>query len=207
MSTNLEYRARERRRKRECRRQASETRREKGRKRSRARNNKKKKTDKQTKKTKETFFVGTEQHENFVAAVTKWQMLAATNASWKWAAVKKSEREHVLGQVESLKRPPQVMQRSFLMTQRDPSKGFHKDMMRHLSKIVLENSSQASLDIPWTMTSQNLFSQTGQGCFNCFNFSLKILVLKLSAKVSGLSISLATWIKAFSLLRVIKVSL
>ena len=32
---------------------------------------KKKKTDKQTKKTKETFFVGTEQHENFVAAVTK----------------------------------------------------------------------------------------------------------------------------------------
>ena len=36
-------------------------------------------------------------------------------------------------------------------------------------------------------------------------FTLKILVLKLSAKVSGLSISLAMWIKAFSLLRVIKV--
>ena len=34
----------------------------------------------------------------------------------------------------------------------------------YLTKIVLENSSQASRDIPWTMTSQNLFSQTGQGC-------------------------------------------
>ena len=31
----------------------------------------KKRTNKQTKKTKETFFVGAEQHENFVAAVTK----------------------------------------------------------------------------------------------------------------------------------------
>ena len=30
-----------------------------------------------------------EQHENFAAAVTKWEMLAATNARWKWAAVKK----------------------------------------------------------------------------------------------------------------------
>ena len=30
-----------------------------------------------------------EQHDNFVAAVRKWEMLAATNARWKWAAVKK----------------------------------------------------------------------------------------------------------------------
>ena len=36
------------------------------------------------------------------------------------------------------------------------------------------------------------------------SFSLKILVIKLSVKLSGLSISLARWIKAF-LLRVIKV--
>ena len=36
------------------------------------------------------------------------------------------------------------------------------------------------------------------------SFSLKILVIKLSAKLSGLSISLARWIKAF-LLRVLKV--
>ena len=34
----------------------------------------------------------------------------------------------------------------------------------YLTKIVLENSFQASRDIPWIMTSQNLFSQTGQGC-------------------------------------------
>ena len=34
--------------------------------------------------------------ENFVAAMTKWEMLAATNnARWKWAAVEKSEPEHV----------------------------------------------------------------------------------------------------------------
>ena len=72
MSTNLEYRARERQRKRESRRQASEAQREKGRQswRSRARD----------KKTNETFFLLEEQHENFIAEVTKWEMLAATNA-------------------------------------------------------------------------------------------------------------------------------
>ena len=35
-------------------------------------------------------------HENFVATVTKWEMLAATNARWKWAAVKRNEQAHVL---------------------------------------------------------------------------------------------------------------
>ena len=35
-------------------------------------------------------------NKKFVVAVTKWEMLAATNnARWKWAAVEKSEREHV----------------------------------------------------------------------------------------------------------------
>ena len=61
MSTNLEYRARERQRKRESGRQASEAQREKGRQGFRARD----------KKPKETFFLLEEQHENFVAAVTK----------------------------------------------------------------------------------------------------------------------------------------
>ena len=69
MSTNLEYRTGERQRKRESRRQASEAQREKGRKRSTARD----------KKKRRHFFVE-EQHENFVAAVTKWEMLAATKA-------------------------------------------------------------------------------------------------------------------------------
>ena len=69
MSTNLEYRERERHRKRESRRQASEAQREKGRQRSRARD----------KKQRRHFFLE-EQHENFVAAVTKWEMPAATNA-------------------------------------------------------------------------------------------------------------------------------
>ena len=34
--------------------------------------------------------------KKFVAAVTIWEMLAATNnAGWKWAVVEESEREHV----------------------------------------------------------------------------------------------------------------
>ena len=53
MSTNLEYRARERQRKRESRRQASEAQREKGR------------------EIQKGHFLLEEQHENFVAAVTK----------------------------------------------------------------------------------------------------------------------------------------
>ena len=72
MSTILEYRARE------SGRQASEAQREKGWEGFRARD----------KKPKETFFLLEEQRENFVA-VTKWEMLAATIAMWKWAAVKK----------------------------------------------------------------------------------------------------------------------
>ena len=58
-------------RKRESRRQVSEVQREKGRQRSRARDKK---------RIKETFFLLEEQNENFVAAVTKGDMLAATNA-------------------------------------------------------------------------------------------------------------------------------
>ena len=56
MSTNLEYRAKERQRKRESGRQASEAQREKGRREI---------------KNKEDIFLLEEQHENFVAAVTK----------------------------------------------------------------------------------------------------------------------------------------
>ena len=61
MSTNLEYRARETQRKRESKRQASEAQREKGRQRFRARD----------KNKGGIFFLLEEQHENFVAAVTK----------------------------------------------------------------------------------------------------------------------------------------
>ena len=60
MSTNLEYRARERQRKRESGRHAREAQREKGRQRFRA-------TDKKQRR----YFLFEEQHENFVAAVTK----------------------------------------------------------------------------------------------------------------------------------------
>ena len=60
MSTNLEYRARERQGKRERRRQASKAQGEKGQPSSIVRD----------KKTKETFLLE-EQHENFVAAMRK----------------------------------------------------------------------------------------------------------------------------------------
>ena len=46
-------------------------------------------------KNKGDIYLLEEQRENFVAEVTKWEMLAATNASWKWATVKKGEWEHV----------------------------------------------------------------------------------------------------------------
>ena len=60
MSTNLEYREREIKRKRESRRQPSEAQREKGRERPRARDKKQRR-----------HFLLEEQHENFVAAVRK----------------------------------------------------------------------------------------------------------------------------------------
>ena len=84
MSTNLEYRARERQRKRESRRQASEAQREKGRQRSRARD----------KKQRRHFFVGRTTWK-FCSGNEKVRNASGTNARWKWAVVKKSEREHV----------------------------------------------------------------------------------------------------------------
>ena len=88
MSISLEYRARERQRKRESTRQACEAQWEKGRQRSRPRDKKQ--------KQRRSFFVVGKTTWKFAAEVTKWEMLAATNTRWKWAAVrKKSEREHV----------------------------------------------------------------------------------------------------------------
>ena len=66
MSTNLEYRARERQTKRESRWQTSEAQREKGRQWSGARD----------KKQPGDIILLEEQQENFVTAVTKWEMLA-----------------------------------------------------------------------------------------------------------------------------------
>ena len=40
-------------------------------------------------KNKGDIFLLEEQHENFVAEVKKWEILAATNTRWKWAVVKK----------------------------------------------------------------------------------------------------------------------
>ena len=74
----MEYGARERQRKRESRRQDNEAQREKG----------DRDLEREMKKKKEHFLLE-EQNENFVAAVTKGEMLPATNAQKKEAAVKK----------------------------------------------------------------------------------------------------------------------
>ena len=76
MSTNLEYKERERKRKKESRRQASKAQQEKEQHRARVR-------DKNV-KTME---------KNFVAAVRKWDMLAATKV--KMSGIEKREKEHV----------------------------------------------------------------------------------------------------------------
>ena len=72
MSTYLKYRERERQRKRESRRQAREAQRTKDRERFRVRDKKK------TKQNKGDIFWLEEQHENFVAAVTKGEKVAVT---------------------------------------------------------------------------------------------------------------------------------
>ena len=79
MSTNLEYRERERQRKRESRQRASETQREKERQGARA-------GDKE--------HLLEEQHENFVAAVKKRELLAVTNVKMS-GIEKKSEQEQI----------------------------------------------------------------------------------------------------------------
>ena len=66
------------------------------------------------------------------------------------------------GRVKRLKRPPKENAKILFNNaegsrQRVPQR-YDKT---YLTKIFLENSSQASLDIPWTMTSQKLFTQTG----------------------------------------------
>ena len=77
MSTNLEYRARERQRKRESRRQASEAQREKD----------DRDLEREIKKQRRHFLLE-EQHENVVAAVTKMR-----NASGQHCKVKMSGSE------------------------------------------------------------------------------------------------------------------
>ena len=76
MSTNLEYRERERQRKRQNRAKLNE-----------------KKSYSEREKTKKTVFVGGTTW-NFVAALRKWEMLAATRMKMS-DSEKKSEKEHV----------------------------------------------------------------------------------------------------------------
>ena len=50
--------------------------------------------EREIKKNKWDIFLLEEQPEKFVAAVTTWEMLAATIARWNWAAVKKKVNEN-----------------------------------------------------------------------------------------------------------------
>ena len=89
-STNLEYSAWERQRKRENRRQASETQREKGQQRSRARD----------KKRRRLIFCW-KNNMKFFSGSEKWEILAATNAKWKWAGAQKKLKENTLSLLKS----------------------------------------------------------------------------------------------------------
>ena len=80
MSTNFEFRERERQRKRENREQASEAQREKERQTATARDKKEWRR-----------FLLEEQHENIVAAVRNWEMLAATKVKMGGSEKKNSE--------------------------------------------------------------------------------------------------------------------
>ena len=84
MSTNLEYRARERQRKRESWRQASEAQREKD----------DRDLEREIKKQRKHFLLE-EQHENVVAAVTKLRNASGQQCKVKMSGSEKSEREHV----------------------------------------------------------------------------------------------------------------
>ena len=75
MPTNLKYRARERQRKRESRRQPAKL--------------NEKKDDRDLEREQRRHFLLEKQHENFVAAVTKFEMLSDTNTRRKCAAAKK----------------------------------------------------------------------------------------------------------------------
>ena len=116
MSTNLEYRARETQRKRESRRQASEAQRAKGRQRSRARD----------KKQRRYFFV---------TAVTKWEILAATNARWKWAGVKKVNKKRY--DISSVKRVTKKFLEVSLVVVQNNGKEMCKKSVLHVLHLLL----------------------------------------------------------------------
>ena len=64
-------------------------------------------------KNKGDIFLLEERHENVVAAVKKWDMLAATNAKWKWAAVKKVKENTY--DISSIKRVTKKFLESFTL--------------------------------------------------------------------------------------------
>ena len=64
-------------------------------------------------KNKGDIFSLEEQQEKFVAAVKKWEMLAATNARWKWAVVNGNTYD-----ISSIKR---VTKGLFTWREEDPS--------------------------------------------------------------------------------------
>ena len=93
MSTNLEYTARERQRKRESRRQASEAQREKD----------DRDLEREIKKQRRHYLLE-EQHENFIAAVRKWEMLAATRVKMSGSQKKVNRTTYNISSIKSVTR-------------------------------------------------------------------------------------------------------
>ena len=52
--------------------------------------------EREIKNKRKLIFLLEKQHENFLAAVRKWKILAATNIKWKWAGAQKKLNENTL---------------------------------------------------------------------------------------------------------------
>ena len=97
--------------------------------------------------------------------------------------------------VERLKRPP-AENAKILYNDTDGSKGFQKDMIRHISLKYSCSFGKFIPSIMWHSLDHDITKPVFSNGARMLNFSLKILIIKLSAKLSGWSISLARWIKA-----------
>ena len=77
-------------------------------------------------------FLLEEQHENFVAAVRKWEMLAATNTRWKWAAVKKKVNENTYD-ISAIKRvTKRFLEVSHIVVVQNNCKEMYKKSVLHV---------------------------------------------------------------------------
>ena len=77
-----------------------------------------------------------EQHENFVTAVTTWEMLAATNARWKWAAVQKIKVNENTYDISSKKRVTKKLLKFHVVVVQNNDKEMYKKCAERACKVA-----------------------------------------------------------------------